>query len=670
MAYSASAVVSYDEMITAIFGGGNPDTGWTADTANNIQLALRAKNRSTGDTPNIAGVYSFATAPPTRGLWNYEFSINSDGSAGTDPLTTYDFYLSADRDPSACVEYGIVEPLFHWGDNSYGNNFTANGAGVEPADAIEYQTFPSLYNVAQNSQNITFGDYPGTGGGLALDENATYNYELFAVAKGAGPDAARLASVGITVVVGAGGPDSCAPIISNISPTLVPVNTSFSLTANVDDTTTGGSDIDSAAYSIDGAPTAPMDAADGTFDEPNEDVVANPSGIADAGVHNVCVSAVDSAGNASDPECTLLVTYDPSAGFVTGGGWINSSSGAAVGVGFFATKWDQDFSLDTAGWFDNDVSGFEGYGLITALGDGTAKVEGWLDPDGKYYGPFSRFDGYHSAWPGTWIAEIDIYLDPAALSDGEGFDYSVAATGSDGAHQRDYIFHVTKDTSTGALLVAGSNNTNFAPREDLENINHYEVTTAGWYTLQHRFYDAGGYLAVDLNLLDDLGNVLFTETRSNLSDTIPGEVGGNRYAWFTHVTVDGGIVVDNHQRFEKPTGKANFGFVSKYKKGASVPDGSTEFVFNAGGLNFHSSSYQWLVVNGNGQNAQFKGTGTINGAGNYGFMIWAWDGSKNATPDTFRISIWDADDGDAVVYDNGVNQELGGGNIMVHTSKK
>ena len=83
------------------------------------------------------------------------------------------------------------------------------------------------------------------------------------------------------------------------------------------------------------------------------------------------------------------------------------------------------------------------------------------------------------------------------------------------------------------------------------------------------------------------------------------------------------------------TGKATFGFVASYKKGASVPDGDTGFKFKDGDLNFQSVSYQWLVVNQNYTNAQFKGYGTINGAGNYGFMLWATDGS----PDTFRIKI-------------------------------
>ena len=82
-------------------------------------------------------------------------------------------------------------------------------------------------------------------------------------------------------------------------------------------------------------------------------------------------------------------------------------------------------------------------------------------------------------------------------------------------------------------------------------------------------------------------------------------------------------------------GKATFGFVSKYQKGATVPTGNTEFQFQAGNLRFKSTSYDWLVVNQNYANAQFKGFGTINGAGNYGFMIWAGDGAS----DTFRINI-------------------------------
>jgi hypothetical protein len=125
------------------------------------------------------------------------------------------------------------------------------------------------------------------------------------------------------------------------------------------------------------------------------------------------------------------------------------------------------------------------------------------------------------------------------------------------------------------------------------------------------------------------------------------------------------------------TGKANFGFVSKYKKGATVPTGETEFQFKAGNLNFHSDSYEWLVVAGH--KAKYKGEGTINGTGNYGFMLSAID--EKLTPSTdvdlFRIKIWDKDNGDAIVYDNQMDAAddadpttaIGGGNIVIHKAK-
>ncbi len=64
----------------------------------------------------------------------------------------------------------------------------------------------------------------------------------------------------------------------------------------------------------------------------------------------------------------------------------------------------------------------------------------------------TRFDGYSSTWTGEWSAEIDVYLDPN-WGTGTGFDYSVAATGANGNHLRDFIFHV--GTPDIGLLVNG-----------------------------------------------------------------------------------------------------------------------------------------------------------------------------------------------------------------------
>jgi len=153
-----------------------------------------------------------------------------------------------------------------------------------------------------------------------------------------------------------------------------------------------------------------------------------------------------------------------------------------------------------------------------------------------------------------------------------------------------------------------------------------------------------------------------------------GNVGAEQPSFLVVYDPDGGFVtgggwIDSEPGAYRPDatleGKANFGFVSKYKKGASVPTGNTEFQFKAGGLNFHSTSYDWLVVNQNGSNAQFKGVGTINGLPNFKFMLWAGDGD----PDTFRIKIWWEDDAEVehVIYDNNMEQPIGAGSIVVHT---
>lgn len=341
----------------------------------------------------------------------------------------------------------------------------------------------------------------------------------------------------------------------SVSPNLVKVNDPIQITAVIDIGENDGTDLlMNVEYSFDGITWIP----DPSFDPSSlAEYVAeiNTFAPSDAGVYTVCVKGEGTIDGEPVEQkcCTMLVVYDPTGGFVTGGGWIDSPPGAykPSDHNVLSTVWDQGFEVDTSGWLDS-ANGWVGTisqvasghnGIISSKGSFHAIV----DQQGSS-APFSSFDGFRNTWLGTWIAEIDVYLDPDWQA-GTGFDYSVAASGSDGAHQRDYIFHVTKDTSTGQLLVAGSNNTNFAPREDLETINNYKVASAGWYTLQHVFYESSGALAVDLNLLDSNGNVLFTETRFNPADLIPSEVGGNRYAWFTFINVPGGIAIDEHQLY-------------------------------------------------------------------------------------------------------------------------
>ncbi len=120
------------------------------------------------------------------------------------------------------------------------------------------------------------------------------------------------------------------------------------------------------------------------------------------------------------------------------------------------------------------------------------------------------------------------------------------------------------------------------------------------------------------------------------------------------------------------SGKATFGFVSKYPKNAITPVGNMEFDFHLGALHFRSTSYDWLVVSTS--KVRFKGSGTINGAGDFAFLVSAVDGDvTGGDPDTFRMKIWNKSTG-VVIYDSEMGSGdgtpattvLGGGSIVIH----
>ncbi|MDQ2987630.1 MAG: PEP-CTERM sorting domain-containing protein [Pseudomonadota bacterium] len=139
------------------FGSGNPNGNFNISTGNNLELALRAKNRTPVGPVLIdgsSGVYSVPAGFCTSGCgspkakWNYEFSIHTvDGSS----LSNYTFLLGVDHDASAGTAFTYIDPLTYWSDNAK-DGF----AGV------------------QNSENISFGNTPGG----AINANAAGLYDF------------------------------------------------------------------------------------------------------------------------------------------------------------------------------------------------------------------------------------------------------------------------------------------------------------------------------------------------------------------------------------------------------------------------------------------------------------------------------------------------------------
>ncbi len=173
------------------------------------------------------------------------------------------------------------------------------------------------------------------------------------------------------------------------------------------------------------------------------------------------------------------------------------------------------------------------------------------------------------------------------------------------------------------------------------------VGAGGTVSGSHAYEEAGVY-TVKLTVTDAAGS---TATMSAIEYTVIYDPAGGFVTgggWFNSPA-------GAYREFPTTSGKAVFGFVSRYKKGATVPTGNTEFVLLVTPCNmwqesflFSSTSYEWLVVTGN--KAQYKGEGKINCRGSYRFILTATDGS----PDKLRMKIWDKVTNE-LVYDNKLN---------------
>lgn len=175
-------------------------------------------------------------------------------------------------------------------------------------------------------------------------------------------------------------------------------------------------------------------------------------------------------------------------------------------------------------------------------------------------------------------------------------------------------------------------------------------------------YTAPGVYAVSVAVADDDGGTASSAfSYVVVYDPEAGSVTGG--GWITSPT--GALAADPSAR-----GRANLGFNARYQGG--LPVGQTEFRFRSGNLNFHSSTYVWLVISQS--TAEYEGTGTVDGTGSYGFLVTVVDGKLAGTHvDRVRIKIWDHASG-AIVYDDrpgapdnaDATTRLSGGNVVIH----
>ncbi len=406
----------------------------------------------------------------------------------------------------------------------------------------------------------------------------------------------------------------------------------------------------------------------------------------EAGVYTISLEIIDDDGDSDTATYSkYVVVYDPDSGFVTGGGWINSPAGAYVA--------DPEYPEGMVSYWKLD----EGSGTTASdsadANDGTLYSPNWTD--GKVDGALS-FDGNsHVAIPDspslkspTTALSIEAWVNLHDTS----FEHIVAKQyeGVGLPYQYQYDSYVM--WAGGGYLWFSVCDGNDQPRVSTQidtNVWHHVVGVWDGSTSTMQLYIDGQLQASDTfpgfnNIVYDDSPCLIGADDNSSVGILDGFLNGivDEVAIYSQALsaeeieqhYNNGLEGREYYYVALLEGKANFGFVSKYKKGAEVPTGNTEFQFKAGNLNFHSSTYQWLVVAGH--KAQFKGTGTINGAGNYGFMLTAID--EKLTPSTdvdiFRIKIWDMDNNDSIVYDNQMGDAdnsdptcaISGGSIVIH----
>ena len=380
-------------------------------------------------------------------------------------------------------------------------------------------------------------------------------------------------------------------------------------------------------------------------------------------------------------------------GTATGVGGVDLSAGLNLGDSF------TDVPGGTANWsFEGGTNYNDQSGSVPIV---ITKKAASVSPmaNGKYCGqPDPTFDGTLDGFVAS-----DNVIANYSRTEGEtvnGSPYTISAILSPVGILSNYnityntaefiIDSVTIDASASSTPVAlGETATLSATvvNESLVPVQNVEVTFVVTYYEENNSEQTQftGSASTDINGIASIDNISVPDVKVYKVTAIAGEGCSESVAYLPvydpsagFVTGGGWIMSPAGAYLADPdlTGKANFGFVAKYKKGKSDVEGNTEFHFHAAGMKFKSQFHESgsLVISGG--KATYRGEGTINGEGSYKFTLVAFDGDWNdgTESDRFRIKIW-GDTG--IVYDNAMDTDdnsddatkLGGGSIVIHEVK-
>ncbi len=390
--------------------------------------------------------------------------------------------------------------------------------------------------------------------------------------------------------------------------------------------------------------------------------VSGAHSYAAPGTYIVTVTVSDGDSPAGSGANSAPFTLNTPPVVNAGGGTSGYSGVEGSPIGVSGTATDVDGDAVTTTWSATANSGTDG--TCTFANPTAANTTVTCTDEGSYTLSLTATDGINA--PVTSTAPLTVSNAPITVGAVTASPSLPVAIGSPVTVSANFADPGAADAHT-AVINWGDGTTSAAA------VNETVGTGTGSVSGTHSYIAAGVY-PVTVTVSD--GNS-------------PAGTGTNTYQYAVvydpaagFVTGAGTIISPTGALVASPnlTGPATFGFVSKYQTGNNTPVGQTQFQFQAGSLNFHSSAYDpgSLVISG--PLVRYTGTGSVTGsADSYSFLVEAYDctvtGSCATSPSGFRIEITDTTTHE-LVYDNVPNgtdalsqantEPIATGEIVIH----
>ncbi len=220
-----------------------------------------------------------------------------------------------------------------------------------------------------------------------------------------------------------------------------------------------------------------------------------------------------------------------------------------------ASAWTVQATILYSNGFETDTAGWNVFGSgldatrVASGNNGITSASGSYHAESSASGSAGNWGGYNygagnavpTAFKEYWTS-VDIYLNVGGgWANNTRFDFDSAINNNSGTFHRDFIFNAgfyNDATGPGAntsrfVISAGNNSQPGSAYAKDPGHAPIAISTTGWYTFEHHFYENAGVLAVDLSIFDSSSLLVNKWTLSDPLDLISG-IGGNRYGWFDY----------------------------------------------------------------------------------------------------------------------------------------